>query len=378
MDISQPAYEDFKRKFERENASDLSEKMADLPEELDLFINSLKDMTPKAKAVSIEKFVRDISFYDMDNAEVAPYKRGKTLEEQMIIMEERMDQLKGKMPEYAEKLAGKKYAGVCADFGLVSTALLRRAGVLSGVVYGFLPHSKKVTTADAHGVSFVLFPDELGRNKIFTVDGTPRGIDAEQEKELAEMGVLTPGLEEVEKAATAEISELKEKAEKELAKILETIKGDDAEAIKKLTNGQLENALNTILKYSVKVPHLEALKRVMEAYWYTPTSSLDLSDAKNRVEAGKFFTDELRSVRAELAKKPEVTEKPAGNYLFDSVRDFSDKFVKQEKAKGIKESYDLLEKVFESAQGSLNDTERKAIAAIITYLRAKKMTSSKT
>ncbi len=371
--VDQKEYYTFSRGFEREYGDALTEDLCDLPEELDMFIESISDRTPKEKVFAIEKFVKDMSYYDFDNAEAAPLKRGKSLEEKMMLMEERMDELKEKKPEYAAQLADKKFAGVCADFGLITAALLRRAGIVSGVVSGFSPKGKKITTANAHGVAFVLFPDELNRNKIFTVDGTPHGVNEEEEKKLAELGVLAPSLEETEKVVEEGIAEAQKEAEKQLDEILKVVGGSDEEAIKKLSNGKLESALNTILKYSVKVSHLEALRGVMEAYWYTPVHTLDLGEVKNQVEVGKFFQSQLKEIREKNENNPEASEEKAGNHLFNMIKDFSDRFIAKAQTKNSEESYALLEKVFGLVQTELNETERKAAAVIITYLRAKKI-----
>ncbi len=369
------SYESYKKLFSKNYGADLLEGIADLPEELNMFVDSLEEMSPKEKVFAIEKFVRDNSFYDMENAEVTQIKAGKSIEEKIMIMEERLEVLRERMPEYGEQLSKKKYAGVCADFNILTASLLRRAGILSGVVDGFMPSGKVVTTADAHGVAFVLFPDDLGKNKIFTVDGTPRGISKEQEMELVELGILTQSLAEKDEAADKEISEAEKKAEEEIKNILEIIESQNEDEIKKLTNGRLESALNNILRYSVKIRHLESLRKVLESYWYTPISSLDLDNPENRKEIGEFFKSELGFNKEELKKDSEFLDKPAGSHLFETIRSFAERFAVQNKTKNIAESYTLLENIFELAKNELDSTERKAITAIITYLKAKKMVS---
>jgi len=307
--------------------------------------------------MTIERFVRDISYYDFDNKEVIDLKRGKSLEEKMYIMEQRVEELKSRNPESAEKLKNKKHAGVCADFALTTATLLRKAGFLSGVVSGFKPEGKTARIKHAHGTAFVVWPDENGRNKIFSVDGTPDGLE----------GISRTSLLENEKQAQEKIEEIKKEAEEKLNEIMKVLESQDPEEIRKLTNGELEKVLNNVLKYEVKMSHLQTINRVLEAYWYTPIKDAEVE------EANSFLSKEIESQRKEIENNPEIVEQPAGAYLFETIESFVNRFIKGKKTENLEQSFDLIEGIFKTVEKELQPAEKRSLAAIVTYLRAKKM-----
>lgn len=236
--------------------------------------------------------------------------------------------------------------------------MLRRAGFLSGVLTGFLPENKKAKTANAHATAFVLWPDEKGNNKIFSVDGTPPGIP----------GISGLSLSEKEQQADKEIQQMKQEAEEELDKIMQTVASQDTEEIKKLINGKLEQVVNTILRYEVKMSDLLLLRRVLEAYWYTPAKDMDLSQVK------EFLSEEYKSEKEWLKYKPaEYINQPAGKYLFETVQAFIERFIRRKHVENITESFDLVEDIFNAVKSELSPTEQRVITAIVTYLRAKEM-----
>ena len=114
-------------------------------------------------------------------------------------------------PHLTEELQGKKYAGVCAGAAFLTTALLRESELLSGVVVGFSPNNKTVTTEQAHAASFVVLPGNSGGDEIFLVDGTPGG-DTENQDFLVSQGVVTDSLEEQQKIALQQLEEKKNRA----------------------------------------------------------------------------------------------------------------------------------------------------------------------
>src|SRR3990167_3201829 len=150
-------------------------------------------MPPAEKVAAIEKFVRDISYYDFDNVEMQGKKGGKDFDERLDMMRYRLDEIRRKKPEIADQLRDKQFAGVCADFAGFTAALLRHAGFMAGVMDGFRPKKKSITTADAHAMAYVVWPNPEGKGyKVVGVDGTPSGI-TEEEQELL-LGIQQPSL----------------------------------------------------------------------------------------------------------------------------------------------------------------------------------------
>ncbi|MFH1667626.1 MAG: hypothetical protein ABH884_01210, partial [Candidatus Komeilibacteria bacterium] len=209
--LTEHEYRNYHRQFKSEFGDEMNQEMCHLPEEIEVFINSIAELEPKEKVKAIESFVREYSYYDFDNKDVIPLKRGKGLEELLMIMETRMAELKQIHPELSDKLSKKRFAGVCHDFNMLVTAMLRQAGLTAGFAQGFMAHDKSVRLNSAHGTAFVVWPDELNKNAVFTVDGTPGGVTAEQNEYLSQ--IQQPSLEQQENRAEEMIEEIKKEAE---------------------------------------------------------------------------------------------------------------------------------------------------------------------
>nr|PIY94992.1 MAG: hypothetical protein COY67_01620 [Candidatus Komeilibacteria bacterium CG_4_10_14_0_8_um_filter_37_78] len=367
--LTEHDYRNYHRQFSSKFGNEMNQKMCHLPEEIVVFINSIAELEPKEKVKVIEGFVREYSYYDFDNKDVIPLKSGKGLEELLMIMETRMAELKQLHPELSDQLNKKRFAGVCYDFNMLITAMLREAGLTAGFTQGFMAHDKSVRLNSSHCTAFVVWPDELNKNAVFTVDGTPSGVTAEQNEYLDQL--RQPSIKEKESRSAELIEEIKKEAEEKLEEILETLQGQDSEAIKKLTNGQLESVLNTILTYEVKQPHWQVLKRVMEAYWYSPAAEMDME--KESGQLASFLTSEINSQREIMDQEVGSETMPGGSALLNTIKDFADKFIAGQKVDDKAQAFDLIEDIIELASQALNDTEKRAITAIVTYLRAKKM-----
>jgi hypothetical protein len=176
-------------------------------------------------------------------------------------------------------------------------------------------------------------------------------------------------IEEKEEKAEESLNEEKEKAEEDLKEILETIENDDVEEIKKLTNGKLEDTLNVILRYEVKQNHLKVLKNVLDSFWYSPASSMDFDE--NKEELAKWFDYQIEDERKKITE--EDVDLPAGSYLFGTVENFVNKFIKGGLVDDKSQAFDVLDKITDVAGNKLNNIEKRAITVIVTYLRAKKM-----
>jgi len=361
LEISSDEYVTFKEQFIRANGPEMSKTLVELPAEIDLFLSSLKNKNPKEQVQEIEIFVRSICYYDMKNGEMINLKQGKDLAERLEIMEARVEELKASDKNKSENLAGKKYAGVCADFAVLTAAILRQAGFSSGVLAGFMPDGGKSVTVDqAHATAFVVWPNAKKENEIFSVDGTPNGV----------IGVSRPSLVEQESSREEKIKEIEAEAESQLEEIMKTLDSLDADAIKELTNGKLESALNTILRYGVEAENLKVIKTILEAYWYSPLHKYDLNETDDQIKFLKFFENEVNRARQEA---PVEREADPGSKLFETVELFTQRFSKEG---DMKKAFVILEKINDLASRSLSSNEKKALTATITYLEAKKVKAS--
>ncbi|MFH1839114.1 MAG: hypothetical protein ABH820_02375, partial [Patescibacteria group bacterium] len=269
--IDDQEYEKFKLGFTRSHGPDLTQKLANLPEEVDAFLTSKEftKLSPAKKVMAIESYVRSLGFYDVNNQEVSGLKRGKNIEERMMISEMRLEELRASDPEKAAEFQGRRFAGVCADFAEITSAILRRAGFLAGVTNGLAVNGKTARVKNLHATSFVIWPDQFGQNRAIIVDGTPSSSDVR----IGDMSL--PTLEEREQKAEEAVKELIENAEEDMKEMMEIIKGGDADAILQLENGKLERVLNVILTHQVKSNHVEMLSEALNVYWYGGISKMD-------------------------------------------------------------------------------------------------------
>jgi len=350
------------RKLSADTRKFLTEKLGPLPAECKLFISSIKDKPPKEKLVLIERFVKQISYYDFDNREMQETKKDKNMKETLAIMEARMNELIKRNPKMAETMRGKKYAGVCADFSKLTAMLLREAGFASGVMLGFAPHDQSVKLHEFHALNFVLYPSGIRDSRPVLLDATPVGLTADEEKHLA--GVRLPSFEEREQGAKEDLTKMQEEIGQRLEKILDIVKSQDKTAIQQLSNGELENIVNTILHYEVRQDNFKRVLTTLEAFWYTPYKDADIKTA------GEFISGELKNVKAQEEFSQE--QKNAGHEFFELLEDYVRKFKKAGKAKTDAEALDLMQNIFDSIESDLTPVESRAVAAVITYLKAKK------
>ncbi len=369
--IGTEEYERYKKRFENNWGKDLGETLATFSDEENLFISSLESLEPKEKVIAIEEYVRKLGFYDFDNGEISNLKRGKSPDEQIAIMEARIEELK-KDPKKAGELSGKKYAGVCADFALVTVSLLRKAGILSGVLSGFMPHNKKIAVKNAHGTAFVVWPDAEGKNMVIPVDGTPSGGSDSRMVEIQSLS-----LREKEKSTEREEEKLGREAEAKLDEALRLLKDKDESAIRQLQNGELETVVNSLLRYKVKNPHFKMIEHVLENYWYSGIAEEDQDTLDGKVAVQKWLQESLEDYREDFDATKESLRKPAGKMLLDIFEEYADRLVREGEVMSKTEAFNRFEKLIDLVGKRLDPDERKASLAVISYLRAEQMTHKK-
>ncbi len=361
-ELSQKEYNSYKKKFEAVAGKEMTASLASLPEDLELeLLAVIKDKNPKEQIMAIERLVRDLCYYDRHNQEVSSLKDGKSLEEQQYIMEQRLEELKTAKPSLAKELKNKKFAGVCTDFAQLTATLLRRAGFASGVLGCFSGKDKKISVKHAHATAFVLWPDDTGKNRVISIDGTPDGV----------AGVSLPSLVEREDQAINSERELSQEAVKEIQKIIDGLDKLDLATVKKMSNGELERVINGILKYQVKESHLAIIERLFDHYWYTPIHELDLNNPRQRSEAILELAGAVERQRLRLLEHPEKDQMPAGNKMMQVMQDFLRRFSQNEEVGDNDSAFILMEKIMELVQNDLSEVENKSASAIIAYLKAK-------
>jgi len=368
--VDDKEYAKAKERWERSFGKEVGAPIARLPSELKAFLNSIAELAPVEKLEAIEDFVRAVSYYDFNNREMQKEKQGKGADEVIKIMAERLKELEKKAkPEEKGQLTGKKFAGVCADFAKLTTALLREAGFAGGMIQGLLagPGETVLTNHSAHGVSFALWPAEDNKVKVIVLDGTPSGATAEAESILASM--RQPSLRERLEKFKEQASKINDNAEKDLAE-LEALINLDAEGIKRLENGQLERVLNVVLR-QVKESHLAVVKRALNASRYAGFDVVAMAHGDRAQEAAfqRFLSNEIDNERR--SGKEEAHFK--GEDLLATIEDFARRYTKDGHAGGTLAALDIIQRVFDLSGNDLDPVESRAAAAVVTYLRARGM-----
>jgi uncharacterized protein (DUF2267 family) len=356
-------FETFLRTIKKEHGNDMTVSIARLPHEVEAVLEAdeFKALSPKQKVIRIEELVRKISYYDVNNDEVSANKVGKTPEEQIAMCEQRLKDVHahGTHPSYS----GKKFAGVCTDCAQITCALLRKAGIPSGILNGFHIKGKAADMKHAHATAFVAWPDGRKGIRIVPVDGTPSST------EVIAADIARPSVAEAEKTIEEQITQEVVKAEEVIQKIVAAAKANDAQVLRSMTNGVLENAVNVILMHEVKRSHVEMIKRVLDAYWYAGIR--DLGSMEGEIAMRDAFESEVLRQRAE--KNESVKDVAAGTKLLETVRGFIGKFQKGNAASSRDEAYQVLRHISDLAYNDLSDVEPRAFIAVTEYLRAEKM-----
>ncbi len=258
-------------------------------------------------------------------------------------------------------LEDKLYAGVCGDFNMVVLAMLRKAGIASGMLEGFRPDTTSVTTLDAHAAAFVVWPSGKANYRIIIVDGTPSGVTPEEQALLG--AIQRPSLARQIAQKHENAQHLLEEAQERFAEMERILDGADVETIRELSNGVLEGVVNTILRYGVKESHVQVLRTLLNASQYSQMKiqTLDFTDLRQMRLFREFVAREVQRERGSASSRVA----PAGAELFSLVESFG-------RRNGPK-AYEQLERVFDEIRPYLDSMEARALIATIKYLEAKRI-----
>jgi hypothetical protein len=113
------------------------------------------------------------------------------------------------------------------------------------------------------------------------------------------------------------------------------------------------------------------MERVLNVSRYAGFDILEMTrgNLEDQIEFRKFLEEEIykeKSVQHENRER-------RGEELFNTMLEFTRRFEKDKNIRGKNEALDVLEKVFDIAGKYLDPIEDRSAAAVITYLRARKM-----
>ena len=164
-------------------------------------------------------------------------------------------------------------------------------------------------------------------------------------------------------------------SEQELAHVRQQIASKDPDVIRRLRNGELEAMVNAVLRFEVKPENAATVRGVLGAAMYGPRY---LREKGRDKEFHAFLQDEVRREHTqpsvELLKEGTI----AGRVLFDMIQEYRGRLEKGygEAVHGhdaAERSLRELKEIFSIVEHELNDVEKRAVAAVITYLEAKHM-----
>lgn len=350
----------------------LLEENVRLPEDVYVFLESIRELTPYEKAIEIENYAREVTYYDFDNGEVKEQKFGRTPNELLTIMQFRMEDIRKKKPELAEQLSNKLFAGVCTDFANLTASMCRAAGVPAGVAVGFMQDGDKVTLERAHAVCVVPWPTTNGDIDTVMLDGTPEGVT---DDEKARMGFRLESLS-TRRASREDGAEMRGRAEKRIAELTALLDSGDMDAIEKLDIREIKELLDVVFSKKLKGSNVDMIESVLSAARYAGMSKLVQSEElKDKVEFTRFIDGEVKTFKANktISKNTEAR----GERLMRIFEEYAHAYSRDIEVFSQAEAYDLLLNIFGMVGKSLTPLENKVTKLAIAYLKAKDQRDSR-
>ena len=368
---SEAEYRRFAEQMIRAGVADTN-PFAVLPPECRLFLRDIVHEPPHIRLQKIEEYVRKIAYYDFDFAEVSHFMQGKNITERFPFLRSRMAQLRKRKPELHSALKEKIFACTCADASQITTALLQASGFVAGRMGGYLTDGKSIHSSKYHSVAFVLWPTEkIGECQIVKVDGTPRGVTA-QDQEMLEF-MQQPSLKEFSDMSGIRDEEKEREAYAEFERIVAAIADKDPELIKKMTNGLIESAVNAVLTVEARHADAQVIQHVADVLLYSPVSldRVDWNSITEKTAIMKFVDEEISRERVRGALHSDDTR--PGVQILQSFETFVKKYDRRYPHATAEQALDALQHVYDLLKNNFTPVEYRIATVVITYLKAKKM-----
>lgn len=349
--------------------------IAQLPIECRAFIKSIDGLSPRERIEKIEAFVREKSYYDFDNKEVVASKKGVSNTERIAIMRARLSQIMREDPEKAKLLSGKIFSGVCADFSVLTAAMMQASGFVGGIMFGMRTSGTTATTNSAHTLNWVAWPSEKeGVYQVVLLDGTPSGTTPEEIEKLA--GIQRESLVKQKTSAKDAAHRYDEEHAEEFEAIVRTLERMNPDEIKLLTNGKIEHAVNAVLTRETKHRDARVIEHVLNVLLYSPVS-LERFDWTNIIDKSKvlgFVDEEVTRERLLDAGHPDT--KAAGVRVMNAFTQFLEKYQRRYPGNTQEQAFSTIEHIFDGIRAQLDPVEYRVAIVVLTYLRARKMLPS--
>ncbi len=343
----------------QENGKQYFEKISGLPDIEKNFIASINNLEPQEKIKAIESYVQEIGYYDFDNRETINGKKDVDSSELFYVMESRMSEIKSQNAD--RDYSKKRFAGVCDDYSKLTTALLREAGIPSGLMTGF--RSGEDLTIDvnqAHATSFVLWRGPRGNITSYVVDGTPTGMNQEEQELMRQIGINPKTLEEKIKENEEIIEESQEDIQERIQELQQKIENLTPESLSKLSEQEIEQMLNLSLAHTVTWDSVQALERVLSAYKYSPMYTYSVEDQVDALRQ-EFMRSMMRPEKTSDTYAAEQSG-AAGSAMLQMTRDFLG-------TKDTQSPHDVeaLRRITAALDSFLSEYEKRAMDIITKY-----------
>lgn len=382
--IDENTYTRFLSRFVNEGGAGYLEKNPDLPVECKMFVESIKTLSPRDRVIKIQEFVTSKSFYDAYDNPIRDKMNSASFSERCALMKERLEMLQDELGDQVPNDA--MFAGVCADFAMVTESMFREAGIASAVIEGYNMNGTEMTSHNAHGKSGVFWPDANGKTILAEIETTPPALTEAQAGAYAMQGIAPEPLTlEIEKAHLEE-----EKQAEEIAQEITVIENDLQETLKKFEGTQeqkiplspeerkrldeqvlaLRAKIAEYVQQTATLKDIAVLKGVLDAIRFSPVTKMDQSDVEGKVAGMQFIQSEYGRLQNNYENREEPLERISHlgkNFIGDL-----DAMVYNSHAQGEDKGFiDYVGQVGEYGAKKLPENHAKIWSMLKTYMRAK-------
>lgn len=308
--VSEQTYTRFLDRLIDEGGLKYIEKIPGLPVECQMFLDTIKNMSPRDRVAHIQKFITSHSFYDSYDNEMRNEMNNTSIAERVSLMQERLSQLRDELGE--EIPDTMLFAGVCADFAIIGEMMLKESGIASGIAEGYRISGTTINSDNAHAKNIVMWPDETGKTIMAEVEMTPSAFTGSQRAAFAQQGLEPEPLQKVITEAEVRKKEHEEELKNTSDEILhqiEEILAQNPDATVGVNRIELRNHIVNYISSVCSLEDLYVYKRMLESYRFTPIKSADAHDLSEKVKNIGFMQSEYKRWKSDYNGRDDGLER---------------------------------------------------------------------
>lgn len=370
--VSESTYTRFLDRFIDEGGTKYLEKMQGLPTECMMFLDKIKDLSPRDRVEKIQKFITEHSFYDSYDNQMRDQMNDADIAVRLELMQERLSQLREELgDEVPEKMF---FAGVCADFSIVGEMMLKESGIAAGIAEGYHISGTKINNGNnAHALNVIFWPDETGKTIIAEVEMTPPAITAAQQMAYSEQGLqpemIQDSINEAEKREKEHQEELKERSDELLKQAEEIISQSEKQEIS-INRAELRAHIVDYISSICTLEDIYVYKRVLESYRFTPIQNADIKNLDQQVQGIGFMQAEYKRWSKDYQNRTDGLERisNSGKNLLGEIDRL---FIKSSMA-GTKDQFvSVFQNIPNYLHTKLSSEQKKLWKLLETYVKMK-------